>query len=141
MIILFRLLSTALSAEKLEWGNADQLNHILQKHPDGFDLVLGADIYILLVLLVSFYHHLYRVIRTTFLKICKSVFLYLVSIIITFEVGNLDPFYFKLVDSGYVLSLKGKEKKLALRKTGQMGRRGQSLLNHIQKVKFIIEIV
>ncbi|KAD3640088.1 hypothetical protein E3N88_29311 [Mikania micrantha] len=37
----------ALSAEKLEWGNSDQLNYILQKHPDGFDLVLGADIYIL----------------------------------------------------------------------------------------------
>ncbi|KAL8265648.1 hypothetical protein R6Q59_002992 [Mikania micrantha] len=28
----------ALSAEKLEWGNSDQLNYILQKHPDGFDL-------------------------------------------------------------------------------------------------------
>ncbi|KAK1439513.1 hypothetical protein QVD17_05332 [Tagetes erecta] len=39
--------SAALSAEKLEWGNSDQLNHILQKHPEGFDLVLGADIYIL----------------------------------------------------------------------------------------------
>ncbi|KAK9050783.1 hypothetical protein SSX86_025043 [Deinandra increscens subsp. villosa] len=37
----------ALSAEKLEWGNSDQLNNILQKHPEGFDLVLGADIYIL----------------------------------------------------------------------------------------------
>ncbi|KAL4590580.1 hypothetical protein LXL04_003514 [Taraxacum kok-saghyz] len=37
----------ALSAEKLEWGNTDQLNQILQKHPEGFDLVLGADIYIL----------------------------------------------------------------------------------------------
>ncbi|KAI3695707.1 hypothetical protein L1987_78706 [Smallanthus sonchifolius] len=39
----------ALSAEKLEWGNSDQLNNILQKHPEGFDLVLGADIYILFV--------------------------------------------------------------------------------------------
>lgn len=34
----------ALTAEKLEWGNSDQLNQILQKHPEGFDLVLGADI-------------------------------------------------------------------------------------------------
>nr|XP_043637848.1 protein N-lysine methyltransferase METTL21A [Erigeron canadensis] len=34
----------ALSAEKLEWGNSDHLNHILQKHPEGFDLILGADI-------------------------------------------------------------------------------------------------
>ncbi|KAI7743066.1 hypothetical protein M8C21_004480, partial [Ambrosia artemisiifolia] len=31
-------LSTALSAEKLEWGNSHHLNHILQKHPQGFDL-------------------------------------------------------------------------------------------------------
>ncbi|KAI3707705.1 hypothetical protein L6452_26334 [Arctium lappa] len=37
----------ALTAEKLEWGNSDQLNQILQKLPEGFDLVLGADIYIL----------------------------------------------------------------------------------------------
>ncbi|XP_019267250.1 PREDICTED: protein N-lysine methyltransferase METTL21A [Nicotiana attenuata] len=33
-----------LKAEKLEWGNSAQLNHILQQHPEGFDLVLGADI-------------------------------------------------------------------------------------------------
>ncbi|MCD7465068.1 hypothetical protein HAX54_000483 [Datura stramonium] len=38
---------TELKAEKLEWGNSDQLNCILQGHPKGFDLVLGADIYIL----------------------------------------------------------------------------------------------
>lgn len=37
-------MSTALSAEKLEWGNSDHLNQILEKHPEGFDLVLGADI-------------------------------------------------------------------------------------------------
>ncbi|XP_070044104.1 protein-lysine N-methyltransferase EFM3 isoform X2 [Nicotiana tomentosiformis] len=30
-----------LKAEKLEWGNSDQLNHILQQRPEGFDLVLG----------------------------------------------------------------------------------------------------
>lgn len=33
-----------LIAEKLEWGNSDQLSQILQKHLGGFDLVLGADI-------------------------------------------------------------------------------------------------
>jgi predicted nicotinamide N-methyase len=33
-----------LSAEKLDWGNSDQLNHILQAHVGGVDLVLGADI-------------------------------------------------------------------------------------------------
>lgn len=37
-----------LAAEKLEWGNTDQINEILLKHPGGFDVILGADIYILL---------------------------------------------------------------------------------------------
>ncbi|XP_010907990.1 uncharacterized protein [Elaeis guineensis] len=36
--------SPALTAEKLEWGNSVQISEILQKHPGGFDLVLGADI-------------------------------------------------------------------------------------------------
>ncbi|MCL7042457.1 hypothetical protein MKW94_030039 [Papaver nudicaule] len=36
-----------LAAEKLEWGNTDQISQILQRYPKGFDLVLGADIYIL----------------------------------------------------------------------------------------------
>ncbi|XP_049932391.1 protein N-terminal and lysine N-methyltransferase EFM7 isoform X2 [Nymphaea colorata] len=31
-------------AEKLEWGNNSQLKEILQRHPGGFDLILGADI-------------------------------------------------------------------------------------------------
>ncbi|KAF7843855.1 protein N-lysine methyltransferase METTL21A [Senna tora] len=35
-----------LEAEKLEWGNSDKINQILQKHPGGFDLILGSDIYI-----------------------------------------------------------------------------------------------
>ncbi|XP_038973838.1 protein N-lysine methyltransferase METTL21A-like isoform X2 [Phoenix dactylifera] len=39
--------SPGLTAEKLEWGNSVQISEILQKHPGGFDLVLGADIYIL----------------------------------------------------------------------------------------------
>uniref|UniRef100_A0A1D1XUW6 Methyltransferase-like protein 21A n=1 Tax=Anthurium amnicola TaxID=1678845 RepID=A0A1D1XUW6_9ARAE len=33
-----------LTAEKLEWGNAEQISRILQKHPSGFDIILGADI-------------------------------------------------------------------------------------------------
>lgn len=33
-----------LEAMKLEWGNSDHLNIILQKHEGGFDLILGADI-------------------------------------------------------------------------------------------------
>ncbi|KAK2441622.1 putative methyltransferase family protein [Trifolium repens] len=41
--------SHGLVAEKLEWGNTDQINEILQKHPGGFDIILGADIYILIV--------------------------------------------------------------------------------------------
>lgn len=36
-----------LAAEKLEWGNNNQIKEILQKYPRGFDLILGADIYIL----------------------------------------------------------------------------------------------
>ncbi|CAF1701740.1 BnaC03g26630D [Brassica napus] len=40
--------SAELEAAKLEWGNTDHLGEILQKHSDGFDLILGADIYILL---------------------------------------------------------------------------------------------
>ncbi|WOL03184.1 protein N-lysine methyltransferase METTL21A [Canna indica] len=39
----------ALRAMKLEWGNSDHLSKILQEFPTGFDLVLGADIYILFV--------------------------------------------------------------------------------------------
>lgn len=34
----------ALEAEKLEWGNSDQINRILHKYPGGFELILGADI-------------------------------------------------------------------------------------------------
>ncbi|CAA0372215.1 Lysine methyltransferase [Arabidopsis suecica] len=41
--------SAELEAAKLEWGNSDQLGQILKKHNDGFDLILGADIYILIV--------------------------------------------------------------------------------------------
>ncbi|XP_020169445.1 uncharacterized protein [Aegilops tauschii subsp. strangulata] len=33
-----------LTAEKLEWGNHDHLSNIIEKHPVGFDLILGADI-------------------------------------------------------------------------------------------------
>ncbi|XP_068499008.1 uncharacterized protein [Phaseolus vulgaris] len=37
-------ISHELVAEKLEWGNTGHINEILQKHPGGFDLILGADI-------------------------------------------------------------------------------------------------
>lgn len=33
-----------ITCEKLEWGNREQLTHILEKHPQGFDVILGADI-------------------------------------------------------------------------------------------------
>jgi len=46
-----------LVAEKLEWGNADHINAIVQRHPQGFDLILGADIYILLATSVLFDDH------------------------------------------------------------------------------------
>ncbi|KAG8079564.1 hypothetical protein GUJ93_ZPchr0007g4394 [Zizania palustris] len=44
--------NTALKAEKLEWGNNVHLGSIIEKHPAGFDVILGADIYILLTFLV-----------------------------------------------------------------------------------------
>lgn len=43
-----RSFSAGLKSEKLEWGNSDHLEKILQNHPEGFDLILGADIYILI---------------------------------------------------------------------------------------------
>ncbi|KAK9735904.1 hypothetical protein RND81_04G236800 [Saponaria officinalis] len=33
-----------LVAEKLEWGSSDQINALVQRYPEGFDLILGADI-------------------------------------------------------------------------------------------------
>lgn len=44
----FDIFHAALEAEKLEWGNSDQINRILHKYPGGFELILGADIYILI---------------------------------------------------------------------------------------------
>ncbi|KAL9333832.1 hypothetical protein Peur_073971 [Populus x canadensis] len=41
------LLHAELAAEKLEWGNSDHIDQILQRYSRGFDLILGADIYIL----------------------------------------------------------------------------------------------
>uniref|UniRef100_A0A9I9DN54 Uncharacterized protein n=1 Tax=Cucumis melo TaxID=3656 RepID=A0A9I9DN54_CUCME len=38
--------SAELAAEKLEWGNSDQITQVMDKHYGGFDLILGADIYI-----------------------------------------------------------------------------------------------
>lgn len=42
------ILYAGLFAEELEWGNVDQLSNILQKYTGGFDIILGADIYILI---------------------------------------------------------------------------------------------
>lgn len=36
--------SAGLVAEKLEWGNSDQITQIIDKYSGGFDLILGADI-------------------------------------------------------------------------------------------------
>uniref|UniRef100_A0A0A0KI86 Uncharacterized protein n=1 Tax=Cucumis sativus TaxID=3659 RepID=A0A0A0KI86_CUCSA len=41
--------SAELAAEKLEWGNSDQITQVMDKHSGGFDLILGADIYILIL--------------------------------------------------------------------------------------------
>ncbi|XP_062188342.1 uncharacterized protein LOC133891629 isoform X2 [Phragmites australis] len=45
---IIEMQSCANAAEKLEWGNHDHISNIIKKHPVGFDVVLGADIYILL---------------------------------------------------------------------------------------------
>ena len=49
----FKLVYAGLAAEKLEWGNSDHLNQILHKYSGGFDLILGADIYILSMLFLT----------------------------------------------------------------------------------------
>lgn len=36
-----------MDCEELDWGNEEHLQHIKDKYPHGFDLILGADIYIL----------------------------------------------------------------------------------------------
>ncbi|CAK9314246.1 unnamed protein product [Citrullus colocynthis] len=41
--------SAGLVAEKLEWGNSDQITQVIDKYSGGFDLILGADIYILIL--------------------------------------------------------------------------------------------
>lgn len=48
------LLHAELAAEKLEWGNSDHIDQILRRYSRGFDLILGADIYILVAFLLSF---------------------------------------------------------------------------------------
>lgn len=45
--IFFFYVCAGLAAEKLEWGNSEQISQILQKYSGWFDLILGADIYIL----------------------------------------------------------------------------------------------
>lgn len=70
-------LSTELEAAKLEWGNSDHLGEILQKQDDGFDLILGADIYILMFYNNLFYIYLHStVVDLSFLyKIQVSVWI------------------------------------------------------------------
>jgi hypothetical protein len=64
------LLHAELAAEKLEWGNSDHIDQILQRYSRGFDLILGADIYILVAFLLSFS----RKIAISFKKlVCSTV--------------------------------------------------------------------
>lgn len=57
----FHILHAALEAEKLEWGNSDHINSILHKYPGGFDLILGADIYILITINYFFSQAMYKI--------------------------------------------------------------------------------
>lgn len=57
--LLFGVLHAELEAVKLEWGNSDQINQILGRYSGGFDLILGADIYILIVSSIFLLHILF----------------------------------------------------------------------------------
>ncbi|KAH0712702.1 hypothetical protein KY290_008283 [Solanum tuberosum] len=67
---------TELKAEKLEWGRSDQLNCILQEHPEGFDLVLGADIYILQANVPLLFDTVELLLRDRDQKKCKFILAY-----------------------------------------------------------------
>ena len=57
-----------LDCEELEWGNEVHLQHIKDSYPDGFDLILGADIYILFVQILQL--HQYSRISTVRFSFC-----------------------------------------------------------------------
>ncbi|KAF5201755.1 hypothetical protein FRX31_008667 [Thalictrum thalictroides] len=63
---------SGLAAEKLEWGNDDHLSQISEQYSGGFDLVLGADIYILDIL--SFPSNIY--LTYFYLNCCKFILAY-----------------------------------------------------------------
>jgi len=53
-----------LTAEKLEWGNSDHISSIIEKHPGGFDVVLGADICFQQSSISCLFDSVERIIRT-----------------------------------------------------------------------------
>ncbi|XXG41233.1 hypothetical protein AAC387_Pa01g1741 [Persea americana] len=57
-----------LVAEKLEWGNDDDMGRIIQRYPSGFDLVLGADIYILQLLFSPVLNSTYTLVNNAILQ-------------------------------------------------------------------------
>lgn len=67
---------TELKAEKLEWGSFDQLNCILQEHPEGFDLVLGADICFQQANVPLLFDTVERLLRDRDQKKCKFILAY-----------------------------------------------------------------
>ncbi|XP_051142993.1 protein-lysine N-methyltransferase EFM3 isoform X2 [Andrographis paniculata] len=68
--------SHCLATEKLEWGNSEQLNNILQKHPEGFDLVLGADICFQQSSIPLLFNTVGKLLRRSQCKTCKFILAY-----------------------------------------------------------------
>lgn len=68
--------SAELKSEKLEWGNSEQLNYILQKHPEGFDLVLGADICFQQSSIPHLFDTVERLLHASHKKNCRFILAY-----------------------------------------------------------------
>ncbi|XP_041992341.1 protein-lysine N-methyltransferase EFM3-like [Salvia splendens] len=66
---------TKLKSAKLEWGNSEQLDDILQRHPEGFDLVLGADICFQPASVPLLFHTVKRLLNVGLKKKCRLVVL------------------------------------------------------------------
>ncbi|XP_042001729.1 protein-lysine N-methyltransferase EFM3-like [Salvia splendens] len=65
--------SAILKSAKLEWGNSEQLDDILQRHPEGFDLVVGADICFQQASVPLLFHTVKRLLNVGLKKKCRFI--------------------------------------------------------------------
>ncbi|XP_047967563.1 protein-lysine N-methyltransferase EFM3 [Salvia hispanica] len=65
--------SAKLKSAKLEWGNSEQLDDILQRHPEGFDLVVGADICFQQASVPLLFHTVKRLLNVGLKKNCRFI--------------------------------------------------------------------